>query len=95
MKIPNSIRITSRVSYQVVWVEGFELDGECCSDSRQIRIRMGMSEKLTLETLIHEILHALEFEHKIPIPHKVIHQLEGAVLRVLKLNGWLKPNGRQ
>jgi hypothetical protein len=96
MKIPHKIRITSKCSYEIVWVDRFddiEQRGECWYDSkagvRQIRILKGMCEKLTFETLLHELFHAFEYETKGKIPHATIYLLEQAVHRILRLNGWM------
>lgn len=93
MKLPSKVRIKPKVSYQVVWSDcvagNTEIRGLCEQGKRQITILTGMSPQLTTETFIHEVFHALEFEYEIEIPHKSIHLLEGAVLKLLKLNKWL------
>lgn len=92
MKWPHKIRIKARVSYEVVFVEAFDDPkclAECRADKRQIAIKSGMSDSETFETLIHETLHALEFEYGIEIPHKSIYALEGAIHKILKLNKWI------
>jgi hypothetical protein len=93
LKLPPKVRIKGRVSYAVLWSDCVDGNpdnrGLCDFDKKQITILRGLSARVTLETFIHEIFHALEFEHQIEIKHKSIHKLEGAVLQLLKLNGWL------
>jgi hypothetical protein len=96
MRLPSKVRIKSRISYNLFWTtdlghEGDEpITGECCEQTRQIRILSGQSDDETMKTFIHEVLHCLEFEYDIELPHKAINQLESAILKVLKLNKWLK-----
>jgi hypothetical protein len=97
VKLPHKVRLTARSSYEVVWVDRFDdpLQGGLCDEGkRTIYILKGMSEGRTLEVFIHEVFHALEFEWKIPLPHRCIEMLEGAVIKLLKLNGWM-PKGKR
>lgn len=89
MKIPHKIRIKSRISYEIVWVDRFDDEhclGECRGDVKQIAILKNQSDKQTFQTFLHEVLHAIEFEHGISLPHKSIHVLDAAIYKILKLN---------
>ncbi len=90
MKIPSRIRITGRVSYEVLYSDVIKNDphcmGMCDPNTRQIIIKNGMSEAKQIKTLVHELLHSIEFESKTPIPHKVTYALEAGIYKVLKLN---------
>lgn len=97
MKFPSRIRIKPKVFYEIVFIPefpvsraGYHTYGECRFGEKQIVIAMNQSEKEMLQTIIHEIFHAMEREYKVEIPHKAVHGLESAVLAVLKLNKWLK-----
>jgi hypothetical protein len=93
MKVPSRIRITAKVSYEVVWIDQFEdpaLEAECRVRYRQIVLKRGQSGRTLFKTLIHEILHAVEYERGIEIPHRVVYQLEGAIESLLRLNGWFE-----
>lgn len=89
--IPRKVRITAKVSYTVLFVDKLDIDnmGVCDPNTRQILILLGMSTKDTLATFIHELLHAMEFEHGIEIPHKAVHQLDVAIESLLRLNKWI------
>ena len=91
MKIPAKVRLTGKVAYEVVWTDGLGKDtcGECRYDSKQIILKNGLSQRLTTQTFIHEVLHAVEFEYGIPIPHTIVTQLDEALERVLRLNKWI------
>lgn len=92
MNIPSRIRITAKTDYEVFLVDHFpEADtmGSCCSDSRQILIRNDLTPRQKTITLIHEILHAMQFEYGIKIPHESVDQLDEAIERCLRLNKWL------
>lgn len=48
-----------------------------------IYIRMGQTAKGRLETFVHELLHAVEYEYEIEIPHALIYKLEGPLVRLI------------
>lgn len=90
-KIPARLKIKNKVVYEIVWVDSFtdpDVLGECRFDSKQIAMKSGLSERETYKTLIHEVLHAMEFERGIKISHKAIYQLEDAVFYLLFHNDW-------
>ncbi len=96
MKWPTRIRITAKVAYDVLWVDGFESDtedemvrGVCDHETKQIVLRNGLRPMWILRTFIHEVFHAVEHEYDIAIPHKTIYKLERAFEKVLKLNRWI------
>lgn len=93
MKLPHKIRITSKVSYEILHVDAFddpEQLGECRFDTKQILINKNQSDTETIKTFIHEVLHALSEESGAAIPHGSIYKLESAILKMLKLNKWIK-----
>ena len=91
MKIPSRIKIKNKVVYELVWVDEFadpDTLGECRFDFKQIVLKRNQSERETLKTLFHELLHCLEFERNIKIPHKTIYQLEDAIYYLIFHNDW-------
>lgn len=90
-KIPARLKIKNRVTYEIVWVDSFadpDVLGECRFDSKQIAIKSGQSERELFKTFVHEVLHAVEFERGIKMPHKTVYQLEDAVFYLLFHNIW-------
>lgn len=90
-KIPPRLKIKNKVVYEIVWVESFadpDVLGECRFDSKQIAIKDGLSEREAFKTFVHEVLHAVEFERGVKIPHRAIYQLEDAVFYLLFHNDW-------
>ena len=90
-RIPARIKIKNKVIYEVVWVESFkdpDVLGECRFEARQIALKKGQSERETLKTVTHEILHAIEYERGIKLSHKSIYQLEDAIYYILFHNDW-------
>ena len=66
--------------------------GECRFDQRQIALKKGMSERETIKSFIHEILHALQHERGISrtdLTHKGIYDLEGALYYLVFHNDWV------
>lgn len=70
-------------TYRLVFVKNLENIGEIDSGKKVIRIRAGMSRHETFRTFIHEVLHFIEFEWPIDIPHKTVYKLEEAIFSFL------------
>lgn len=90
-KIPSHVKVKNKVVYEVVWVDSFsdvDVLGECRFDSKQIAIKKGQSAAQVMKTFIHELLHAVEFEREVKLPHKTVYQLEDAVFYLLFHNDW-------
>jgi len=89
---PKELHINEE-TYTIKWVqeipEGRKNDdtvGLCDGASHTIYIKRGLTKSQAFRTLIHEVLHALEFEYEIDIPHKTVHQLEKAIGDLLIAN---------
>ncbi len=93
MKLPSKIRIKRNIAYAILRQDIIADDpdcmGLCDSKARAIIIRSDLSDKQVIETLIHELFHAVAFEFGVKIPHKLIYALEAPVLKILKLNKWI------
>lgn len=68
-----------------------EVIGWCAEKDKFILIHSGLSEKDAFSTLIHELLHAIDEEYGVRIPHKLIYQLEGALAETISANFHLVP----
>lgn len=97
MNLPHRVRITHKITYEVVWIDQFldgpDTRGECRFDSRQIVICRNQTPRWILRTFIHEVLHAMEHELGIEMKHDSIYKLEEAVERICRLNRWLSAGG--
>ena len=92
MRIPKKVRITSKVSYEIVYIEEFEdktTVGECRGEKNQIVLKIGQSKTDMFKTFLHEILHAIEYEYNVSLPHVAIYKMEDAIERILVLNKWV------
>lgn len=98
--IPSKVRIKRNAVYSVVYQDIIEenkhLEGLCIRvqipgemNIRQIILKKGMSRTQTELAFIHELLHAVEFEYDIKIPHLLVYALETPIHKILKLNGWI------
>jgi hypothetical protein len=93
VKVPHKVRIKWNVSYLVVWVDRFDdadCMGLCDREKKHIYIKKGLPPKVVEEVFWHEVLHALEFEHNITIPHQAIYDLGKSLPRLFNLNKWLR-----
>lgn len=92
-KIPSQVRITSKISYEVVYTDQFK-DPKVVGESRpgfpQIAIQNGLSNTETVKTFIHEVLHAIATENDFTLTENQVLALEDGIYRVLRLNKWLK-----
>lgn len=91
-KIPSHIRITPKVTYEIVFIEDFadgKTCGECRYNTKQIVIKKGQSATETFKTVLHEILHAVALENEFELTEKQVRALEESLFRLMKINKWL------
>lgn len=95
--IPNHVRISKSVTYEIVWTDDFVNDkdktqmGECWFEAKQIKINKNQSPTEAFKTFVHEALHAIQFEYPdLKLTHPQIYKLEDILYRVLKLNNYLE-----
>lgn len=65
----------------------FENLGLCDPSIHTIFIKFGQTPAERFQTFIHEIFHAIEFEHDLQIPHELISALEVPIASLLSENG--------
>jgi len=93
-KLPKSIRITSRTTYRVRFVESFPEDpiqvGECDFEHKIISIRRKQRASKLEGTFWHEVMHAIVRENKIEIDvdleEYIIKRCEKPLARIMRLN---------
>ena len=99
MRIPHKVKIAPGIFYHVVWVDKFD-DPEQVGWSddgvgtkkrpkkgpKLIYLKKGMSDKFTTEIFIHEVLHAIEFEYELKLPHSLVYALQGPLALLLTKN---------
>lgn len=69
--------------YRIKFKKGLDCYGTTDAAKRLITIKLGMSRRQTLATLVHEILHVIEFEAPVKLKHKTIYKLERAIMEIL------------
>jgi uncharacterized protein YpuA (DUF1002 family) len=89
-KLPSRIRITSKISYELVFIERFENDESCVGETRfdvkQIVIKKNEPVTETVKTIIHEIFHAISEEYNIQLTENQVKALEKGLFTVLRIN---------
>lgn len=95
--IPHRVQIASKIFYEVLWTDGFTADnlGETRFQARQIVIKKGMPNKLTVITYLHEIAHALSYEHGLDLTETQVLASEKFFLYLLKDGNIFKEKGRK
>lgn len=96
MKIPEKLRVAG-VDYKVEWKPFVELDGRLCygvHDGEKSAILMEEGDRTDFQskcqTFLHEMLHAIEKQYSVPLPHgkreKIIDRLATGLYQVLQDN---------
>lgn len=99
MEIPHKLEIKPGVFYYIAFVSKFDdpnqlgncADGQETVGGRTILIHKEISPAEQYEIFCHEVLHALEFEYKIKLPHKLIYELQGPLAFLLLNNPGIIP----
>jgi hypothetical protein len=89
--IPSKVRITSKVSYEVVFIDSFPDEnqlGECRYYEKQIVLKNGLSDSETWSVFIHEIIHGISFEYgeKTALTETQVLWLEKGLKNFIRLN---------
>lgn len=90
-RIPAQVKIKNKVTYEIAWVDSFKDPktlGECRFEARQIVLKKHQSERETFKTFVHELLHAVDYERNVRIPHKLVYGLEDAIYYLIFHNKW-------
>lgn len=86
-QIPSRVQITRNKYYEVVWVDSFpdgNTLGETRYNSKQIAIKKGLGNKLTVITYLHEVLHAVSGANDANLTEKQVEALEKSFYYLLK-----------
>lgn len=88
---PESLSYKSKkfglVRYTLIFTDLVGCYGICDPNTREIRIQKGMSARKTLETVIHEVLHLIEFEEEMTgFTHRHIGKLDAGLAKILMEN---------
>lgn len=81
-KYPKSIYFKNE-QYEVQFKTKLGCYGKTDGTRKKITIKKAMSERETLSTFIHELLHVIEFETPIKLKHKTIYKLEQSIMELL------------
>jgi hypothetical protein len=70
-------------TYRIKFKKGMKCLGLTDAGDKTITMRSDMSPRELFATFIHELLHAMQFEHGIKIKHKSIYKYEKAIVDLL------------
>ena len=89
-KIPSHVKITPKVSYEILFIPEFKdaktLGETRYQDVKQIVIKSGEPPSHTISTIIHELIHSIDIENKIGLTEKQVLGLEEGIFRALEAN---------
>jgi hypothetical protein len=97
-RIPHVVHTGKKERYEIVWVEDFadgQTYGETRFDPLQIALKKGLSEKETVLTYLHEVLHAASHTHEIGLTETQVRKLEKALIPLLKEGNLFTPKKRK
>ena len=96
--IPNKVQVAPKVFYEVFWTDEFVASdnlGETRYSERQIIIKKKMSNKLTVVTYIHELVHAMSYEHGMNLTEAQVLSSESFFMYLLKDGNIFKAKGKK
>lgn len=73
-------------TYRLQFVKNLDCYGITDAGNKTIKIKKGISPMQTFKTVIHEILHVIEFEGPVKLKHKTVYKLEDALFEILMDN---------
>jgi hypothetical protein len=69
--------------YKIRFNKRLKCYGITDAETKTITIKAGLSPRAFLETLIHELLHVIEFEMPLKMRHKKVYKLERAITNLV------------
>lgn len=84
---PEQIKV-GRVYYDIVFDPDIAPDlGHCSTgEDKLIQLNPKQTRHELIKTLLHELLHAIENEYKLSLPHKHVHELEKPLVCLFRDN---------
>ena len=86
---PKTIKVRN-THYKIKFVNQIGKDkltvGLCTSDPPTITLRRRGNRQKVFETMCHELLHAIEFEHRAKVKHKLIYLFAKAITKIIRDN---------
>jgi Zn-dependent peptidase ImmA (M78 family) len=80
-------------TYKTAWcerIEGKDTLGYCDDEAKVIYIKDNQTLDESFNTVIHELVHAINHEYKIKLKHGQVYKLERALAELLVKNGLIK-----
>ncbi len=82
---PRQIQVGENI-WDIRFVQKLEdghTSGLCDPSENTIYVMLKQTPEERLKTVLHEILHAIEHEYQICIPHKLVYALEGPLAQLI------------
>lgn len=86
-EIPHKVHIGFKQYFEVVWVDDFpdgNTYGETRYDKKQIALKKGLSNKITVLTYLHEITHSVSFIYEVGLTETQVLKIESSLTTILK-----------
>lgn len=82
---PTEVRIVGR-TYAIEFIDGFHLAGECSNGKQRIKIESGNASSYERDTVLHEILHAIDYNMQSKMNERQVATMASGLLAVLQEN---------
>jgi hypothetical protein len=82
---PAYVRVLGK-PYTVEFIDDFEDAGQCFDVKQSIKIRADMPLELEQDTVVHELLHALDYSMHLEMAERQVSALAAGLLAVLRDN---------
>lgn len=92
-RIPNTVTVKKSHSFEVVWTTEFKdthIVGMTRFEPKQILLKTGESNKETVHTYIHELIHAVSDAYDVGLTESQVLKLEKALYYLIKPNNIFK-----
>jgi hypothetical protein len=84
-KVPGQVRILGK-DYEIKVFEDFEDCGQCDDLKQTIKLQANMPMTLEQDTLLHEVIHALDFNMKTSMKERQVSALASGLIAVFRDN---------
>lgn len=84
-KVPKTVRILGK-TYKIEVIPDFENCGECHDNKQVIKLQSDMPLALEQDTILHEVIHALDYSMKLNMKERQVSALASGLIAVFRDN---------
>lgn len=85
MKCPKSVRVIGK-DYDIFFYKKLKDAGYCYNVRQLIKVEKGQAPEAERDTVLHEVIHAIDYAMQCGLKEKQVHRLAGGLIQVLREN---------